>query len=333
MFVFCNLNEVPADWNAAVVSVGNFDGVHRGHQHVLRKVTERARELRAKAIAVTFDPHPLRVLRPESAPLLITPTSEKIAALRQTGVDAVLVLPFDRAFSSITPREFARQILVERLRAKEVHEGASFHFGHRAKGDCRKLKEFGREFGFDVVVYPEMRVRGEAVSSSRIRELLQEGKVGRAHQLLGRPFAILGTPARGRGHGSRYTVPTINLGPYGELVPNKGVYVTCTRVGSEKFESVTNLGTRPTFAGESFAIETHLLNFQPIALNEDTEVEIAFLKWLRPEIRWPSPEALKEQIGKDVRRAKRFFALLSRLRSAVLSHYQDPERYIRDLSS
>jgi riboflavin kinase/FMN adenylyltransferase len=310
MLVFRDLDQIPADWTATVVSIGNFDGVHRAHQHVLAKIAERARALSAKSIAVTFDPHPLRVLRPDNAPRLITPTAQKIAALSQTGVDSILVLPFDREFASLSPREFVKQILVERLHAREVHEGATFHFGHRAEGDCDKLKDFGREFGFGVVVYPEMRVRGDAVSSSRVRQLLVEGNVGRARQLLGRPFAILGTPAKGRGYGSRYTVPTINLAPYPELVPSNGVYVTCARVGTESFDSVTNVGTRPTFSGESFAIETHLLNFHPIALNEDTEVEIAFLKWLRPEIKWPNPEALKEQIGKDAKKAKRFFALM-----------------------
>ena len=310
MMLFRNLDQIPADWTATVVSIGNFDGVHRAHQHVLAKIAARARALNAKSIAVTFDPHPLRVLRPDNAPRLITPTAQKIATLSQTGIDSILVLPFDREFASLSPHEFVKQILVERLHAREVHEGATFHFGHRAEGDCDKLKDFGREFGFAVVVYPEMRVRGDAVSSSRVRQLLVEGNVGRARQLLGRPFSILGTAARGRGYGSRYTVPTINLAPHPELVPGNGVYVTCTRVGAESFESVTNVGTRPTFSGESFAIETHLLNFHPVALNQDTEVEITFLQWLRPEIKWPNPEALKEQIGKDVKKAKRLFTLL-----------------------
>jgi riboflavin kinase / FMN adenylyltransferase len=307
MRVFRHLNELPADWGPTVVSIGNFDGVHRAHQRVLSEVGERARELNAKSMAVTFDPHPLRVLRPQSAPLLITPLSQKIAALNETGIDAVLVLPFDKKFSSTSPRDFAERIVAQGLRAREVHEGLSFHFGHRAEGDCQKLKDFGREFGFKVVVYPEMRLRGESVSSSRIRQLLLEGKVGIARHLLGRAFSITGTPAKGRGYGSRYTVPTINLAPYPELLPKSGVYVTCTRVGAEKFESVTNLGTRPTFEGGSFAVETHLLNFHPLSLSEDTEIEISFLKWLRPEVKWPSPDALKAQIGKDVGRATRFF--------------------------
>ncbi len=315
MRVFRHLDEVPADWTSTVASIGNFDGVHCGHQHVLASVVSRARHSGAKSIAVTFDPHPLRVLRPSTAPLLITPLDQKLANLRKTGVDAVLVITFDKQFSTISPRAFANEIIAGRLRAREVHEGANFHFGHRAEGDCEKLKQFGKEFGFEVFVYPEMRLRGEAVSSSRIRQLLAGGEVNRARHLLGRPFSIVGTPAKGRGYGSRYTVPTINLAPYPELVPRNGVYVTCTRVARETFESVTNVGTRPTFAGESFAIETHLLNFHPLDLDEGTEVEISFLKWLRPEIKWPNAEALKEQIGKDVKKAKRFFALNSALAS------------------
>lgn len=311
MRVFRQLDEVPADWTPTVLSIGNFDGVHRGHQHVLGMVVERARTLVAKSVAVTFEPHPARVLRPESAPLLLTPLAQKLNLLESTGIDSVLVLTFDSSFSSITPREFARKIIVERLRGCEVHEGANFHFGYRAEGNCEKLKEFGREFGFKVFVYPEMRLRGETVSSSCIRQLLLDGKVDRARHLLGRAFSILGSPAKGRGYGSRYTVPTINLAPYSELVPQNGVYVTCTRVARERFESLTNVGTRPTFKGESFAIETHLLNFHPLDLNDDTGVEIAFLKWLRPEIKWPTPAALKEQIGKDVHKAKRFFGLVS----------------------
>ena len=309
MRVFRHLDEVPADWGPTVLSIGNFDGVHRGHQEVLTHVAAAARRLNARSMAVTFEPHPLRILRPEAAPLLITPLPEKIALLSQLGVDSILILPFDRALSATTPRDFAKEIIAARLKAREVHEGANFHFGHRAEGNCEKLRKFGSDFGFDVVIYPEMRLRGEPLSSSRVRQLLTDGKVARSRHLLGRPFSILGTPAPGRGYGSRYTVPTINLAPYVELVPRHGVYITCTRVANEQFESVTNVGTRPTFDGASFAIETHLLNFHPISLTENTEVEISFLKWLRPEIKWPNVEALKEQIGNDVKIARRFFAL------------------------
>src|SRR5689334_16813100 len=146
MQVFCNLDELPLDWGGTVISIGNFDGVHRGHQSVLARVAERARALKAKSVAVTFDPHPLRLLRPKNAPLLITPLPQKLAALAQTGIDATLVLSFDKRFSSTSAREFAQQIIAGKLHAKEVHEGVNFHFGHRAEGDCDKLKEFGKQF-------------------------------------------------------------------------------------------------------------------------------------------------------------------------------------------
>jgi riboflavin kinase/FMN adenylyltransferase len=234
---------------------------------------------------------------------------QKLAALERTPVEAVLIIPFTGDFARTDPTEFAKRIIANRLKAREVHEGANFHFGHRAEGNCDKLKAFGDEFGFAVHIYPQMQVRNELVSSSRIRQLLSEGMVGRARLLLGRAFSIISTPEAGRVYGTRYTVPTINLASYAGIIPRNGVYVTCTRVGGEQFESVTNVGTRPTFDGESFAIETHLLNFHPISLSRDAEVEVTFLKWLRQEMKWPTPEALKVQISRDIARANRFFSL------------------------
>jgi riboflavin kinase / FMN adenylyltransferase len=225
-------------------------------------------------------------------------------------VAAFLLLPFGRDVSLMTPRQFADRILKKKLHAREVHEGFNFRFGHKAAGDINLLAELGREMGFEVKAYPEMTLRGETVSSSQIRKLLTAGHVSRARHLLARPFCILGTPGRGRGYGSKYTVPTINLARYEELVPKDGVYITCTRVGVEQFESVTNVGNRPTFGAELFAIETHLLNFHPIELAPQTEVEICFLQRLRDEIKFPNVDALREQIARDVKKARRYFHLL-----------------------
>src|SRR5579859_567640 len=316
MKVFHTLDEVPAGFGPAVVSVGNFDGVHRAHAHVLREIVSRARASGSRAVAVTFEPNPSRILRPESGLKLLTPTPEKLRLLESTGVDAVLLLPFGRDVSLMTPRQFAERILKKKLRAKEVHEGFNFRFGHKAAGDVNLLAEFGREMGFEVKVYPEMRLRGETVSSSQIRRLVAAGRVSRARHLLARPFCILGTPGRGRGYGSKYTVPTINLARYEELVPKDGVYITWTRVGTERFDSVTNVGNRPTFEDELFAIETHLLNFHPLELTPQTEVEICFLERLRDEIKFPSVDALRDQIARDVGKARRYFRLLARGRSA-----------------
>ncbi len=310
MQVFHHLEEVPPDFGPTVLSVGNFDGVHRAHRHVLGEVVKRAGQIGARSMVVTFDPHPTRILRPDMAPKLITPLPRKLELLGKTGVDATLVLPFTRDLSLTTAQDFARQILGRRLRAREVHEGENFHFGHRAAGDTKRLMEYGREAGFEVKAYPYLQVRGDTVSSSRIRQLLRDGDVGQARHLLGWVFSIVSTPGRGRGYGHKYTVPTINLTRYDELVPKDGVYVTRTQVNGECFDSVTNVGNRPTFGAESFAIETHLLNFHPIQLTAETNVELWFLSRLRDEMKFPSVDELRAQIARDVKKARRYFSLL-----------------------
>jgi len=310
MQVFHKLEDVPAELGPAILSVGNFDGVHRAHVQVLDTIVDRAHKAGSKSVAVSFEPHPVRILRPDAEFKLLTPTPEKIRLLAATGLDAVLLLPFTRDLSLMTPQRFAHDILKKGLRAREVHEGYNFHFGHKAAGNVTLLTEFGKKMGFEVHVYPEMRLRGEPVSSSHIRKLINQGRVSRARHLLARPFSILSTAGRGRGYGAKYTVPTINLSRYEELVPGDGVYITRTRLGEECFDSVTNIGKRPTFGADSFAIETHLLNFHPIELAPETEVEIHFLQRLRDEIKFPSVEGLREQIAKDVKKARRYFRLL-----------------------
>ncbi|HTF44288.1 MAG TPA: bifunctional riboflavin kinase/FAD synthetase [Terriglobales bacterium] len=312
MQVFHQLAEIPADFGPTLVTVGNFDGVHRAHAAVLKEIGDRARQQKEKSVAVSFEPHPVRILRPDSGLKLLTPTPARLRLLEASRVDAVLLLPFTRDLSLMTPHQFAHDVLKSGLRAREVHEGYNFRFGHKAEGDVKRLAEFGKEMGFEVKVYPEMRLRGEPVSSSHIRKLLCAGRVSRARHLLARPFSILGTPGRGRGYGSKYTVPTINLSPYGELVPKDGVYITRTRVAKECFDSATNIGNRPTFGADSYAIETHLLNFHPLELAPDTEVEIYFLDRLRDEIKFPSVEALRQQIASDLKRTQRYLRRLKR---------------------
>lgn len=309
MRIFRALEDVPTDFGPSLVSLGNFDGVHRAHQQVLKEMIARARETGGKSIAVTFNPHPVQVLRPEGAPRLITPQAQKEAFLAQTGLDALLVIPFTREFSMISSEDFARNVLAKRLHAKAVYEGENFRFGHGGKGDISSLAEFGHELGFEVKVYPMMTLRGEPISSSRVRELIAAGRVGRANRLLGRAFSVVSTPSLGRGYGHKYTVPTINLSRYEGLIPSNGVYITRTRAGNQLFNSVTNVGTRPTFGDGLFAIETHLFDFHPLELTPETKVEVSFLSWRRAEIRFPSVEALKEQIGKDIKWALRYFQL------------------------
>ncbi len=309
MQVFRSLDEVPAQLGPTVVSVGNFDGVHRAHQAVVEHMAERSHAIGGRAVVVTFEPHPLRILRPDVAPRLLTPLPLKLTLLEQTKVDAVLVLPFTRDLSLMSAHDFAKIVLAEKLRAREVHEGYNFHFGHKAQGNVNTLGALGEELGFEVKIYPEQLLRRHHVSSSELRKLIANGRVERARALLGRPFSIISNPGRGRGYGTQYTVPTVNLARYDELVPGNGVYITQTRINGECFEAVTNVGVRPTFGPDSFAIESHLLNFHPIELLAQTEVEVIFLRRLRDEKKFESIDALREQIGKDVERAKRFFRL------------------------
>jgi riboflavin kinase/FMN adenylyltransferase len=313
MQIFRKFQDIPADFGPTVLSVGNFDGIHRGHQHVLNRMTERAKELNAKSLVVTFDPHPIRILRPDHAPPLLTPLPQKLKLLEKTGIDAVLVLPFSRDLSMMPPFEFAEEILASALHAVEVHEGFNFHFGHKKEGNVERLKEYGHRLGFEVVIYQAMHCRGHILSSSDVRRLVQAGNMARARHLLGRPFSIVANPGRGRGYGRKYTVPTINLSRYDELIPKIGVYITQITVSGETFDAVTNVGVRPTFGPDSFAIETHILNFHPIDLEPETQVELTFLKRLRDEKKFPDPQALKEQIGKDIRKAQRYLRLMHSL--------------------
>jgi len=309
MIIFRSLSELPADFGPVVATIGNFDGVHRGHRWVIDQVNARARALGLRSLAITFNPHPARVLRPDAPHVLITPLPQKLALLAETELDATLVLPFTEELSRLSAEEFARNILRDQIRAQEVHEGETFRFGHNAAADMHSLEALGRNLGFACEAYSPYVLRGGPVSSSRIRRLICDGDVSHARALLGRPFTIQSTPASGRGYGTRYTVPTINLAPYAELLPAMGVYITTLTVAGECFEAVTNVGNRPTFGADSFTVESHLLNFHPIELQEDTPLELAFLKRLRAEKKFDGPEALLAQIKLDVGKAQRYFRL------------------------
>jgi len=309
MQIFRSIDEIPANFGPSVVTIGNFDGVHRGHQAVIADVIERARALHARSVAVTFDPHPVRVLQPQVPLRLIDGLDEKLTLLKKTGIDAVLVLPFTRTLSRLTALEFAREILSSALGAVEVQEGENFRFGADARAGIHDLAALGEQFGFVARVHRPIVWRGIEVSSSVVRAAIAEGNMRAARQLLGRPFEIYSTPAVGLGYGAHYTVPTINLALYRELVPANGVYITCIDVNGEAFHAVTNVGNRPTFGKPSFAIETHILDFHPIALDDNSQLRLRFLDRMRDEVEWPSPEALKEQIGRDIARARHYFGL------------------------
>ena len=323
MEIFRSLDQIPDDLGPTVASIGNFDGVHRGHQWLLAEIRKSAKELGAKSVAVTFDPHPSHLLRPEKAVKLITPMPERLELLQASGIDAVLVLPFTDELCKMSGEAFVTTVLRDGLHAVEVHEGDNFRFGHKAQCHATDLVEMGHDLGFRVQVFSPRYHRGIKISSSKIRELVQSGDMATARALLGRPFSIRSTPAPGRGIGSRLTVPTINLAPYSQLLPRDGVYVTQMKVAGRTFKAVTNAGNRPTFGENSYAVETYLLDYDPTAapltLTAETPLELTFLHRLREERKFPTPEALKAQIMQDVAKAKRYHHLAGLSRSATRS--------------
>ena len=308
--VYRSVEEVPAGFGPSIAAIGNFDGVHCGHRDILRSVVTDARLRGAKAVAVTFDPHPEKILRPEKAPRLLTPTAERLRLIAETGVDAVVLLTFDQSLAHMPPREFVSRVLVGALGVRGLHEGGNFRFGHRAAAGVKELTEFGAEFGFTVEVHTPVRVHGLEVSSSAVRERVAAGDMKRARWMLGRPFAVRSTPVRDRGVGSRLLVPTVNLAPCDGLLPAFGVYVTRLTIRDRRFQAVTNVGNRPTFEGAGFSVETHILDFEPVDLTDETPLYLEFLFRLRGEQKFPNPEALKTQIMQDVARAKRYFRLV-----------------------
>lgn len=308
--VYRSLQEIPAGFGPTVAAIGNFDGVHLGHQQILKAVVAEARVRKARAVAVTFDPHPEQVLRPSRAPRLMTPMEVRLGLLARTGLDAVVVVPFNQGLAHLPPREFVQHVLVDVLGVCGLHEGGNFRFGYRAAAGVKELAEFGAELGFGLEVHPAVRVHGVEVSSSAVRELVAAGDMKRARWMLGRPFGVRSTSARGRGVGTKLLVPTVNLAPYDALLPANGVYVTRLTIGERCFQAVTNVGNRPTFEGAGYGVETHILDFEPVDLSEETPLFLEFLFCLRPEMTWPTPEALKAQILKDVSRARRYFRII-----------------------
>jgi len=309
MKIYRGIEQLPAGFGPTVATIGNFDGVHRGHRWVIAEVIARAHALGVSSLAITFAPHPVHILRPEIPLKLITPLQRKLELLAETGIDATLVLPFTTELSHMSAHDFAAQILIGAANVVEVHEGENFRFGFNAEAGIDGLEVLGRELNFAVKSYAPRALRGSPVSSSRIRTLIAAGDMNHARALLGRPFAVDSTPASGRGFGTRYAVPTINLAPYANLLPANGVYCTTLAVDGEVFRAVTNVGNRPTFGEDSFAVESYLLNFHPLDLQETTPLCLTFYKRLRGEKKWPTPEALKAQIGLDVKSAERFFSL------------------------
>ncbi len=312
MRVVRNLQELGDSPAPSVVTIGNFDGVHLAHQTLLRRVVEVARAQGLTATAVTFEPHPIKILSPDHAPKLLTPLERKVELIAATGIDVLVVLPFTRELARQSPLEFVRHVLVEPLHAASVHVGPNFRFGYRQSGDTEILEELGRQEGFRVEVVPMLVVRGDRVSSTRLRELLSEGLVQKANRLLGRPFSARGPIVAGMGVGRKHTVPTLNLAPVEEQLPKVGVYVTHTLLGGVRHDSVTNVGYKPTFGDHRLTVETFLLDFSGQV--DETNMEIEFLYRLRDEMKFQNPAILKVQIQEDARRSLKFFRLLKQYR-------------------
>ncbi len=315
MNVWRSLEEFPRALPYPVVTIGNFDGVHVGHQRILELVCRRAAEAGGAALLLTFDPHPARIVAPERAPRLLTPLPAKLELLEKAGAAGVLVLPFTPELSRRTPEQFAREILAERLGAREVIVGENFRFGHKHAGDVACLAELGRVLGFLVQTVTPVRMRGEVVSSSRIRQLLADGRVSLANRLLGRCFSVRGRIVPGRGIGRAKTVPTLNLEPYADLLPARGVYVTETVCDGMRGTSVTNVGHSPTIKARDLCVECFLLEGAPPP--GASQMEVIFWHRLRDERKFPTPETLKAQILRDVDAARAFFRRLKNPQAAA----------------
>jgi len=328
---------------ASVLAIGSFDGIHLGHQAILRSVAERARALNAVPTALTFDPSPRRVLRPETAPPQISTISQRIDGFRTLGLEAAVVLPFTLELSRLTPEEFVQQILLRNLRIRALFVGENFRLGHKQAGDVNLLRQLGAEHGFEVVVLPPVIYRGEVVSSTLIRKGIAEGDVAHAARLLGRAFVLTGEVLSGTGTGHRFTFPTLNLAAEQSLLPRRGVYITRTCLEGESFSrrSVTNIGMRPTFNGSALSIETHVLDWEGLnvapsfspasssassidegktggprpAPTSPKRIEVRFWQRLRDEKKFAGPEELRAQIARDIAAANKFFSRLRRFRS------------------
>lgn len=310
--VWWSLDDVPPDFGPASLTVGNFDGVHRGHQELMRRAAAIGHARGWKPSVLTFRPHPAHVVAPARAPRMITSFERRVELMARAGIEQVLVLPFTRELSQWTAEDFVRRVLVDRLGARAIVIGDDFRFGHKGSGDGALLERLGAEYGFEVVIVAPVAIRGERVSSSLVRQMADEGRIARANRLLERPFELQGAVAGGHGIGSKQTVPTLNLAPDSEVLPRRGVYVTRTIELPEgrRWESITNVGVRPTFGGDSVTVETYLL--EPLTGTSPERIRVEFLRRIRDERKFDSPAELKSQILRDVARAQRVHARLRR---------------------
>lgn len=302
MPVISNLEEVNQSLGNPVVTIGNFDGVHKGHLALFDLVKKRAAAIDGQSAVITFDPHPIKVMKPGNGPPLITLTQQKLELVADAGMDVIFCLPFTREFASTPAREFVRDILVNKIGIREIVVGYDYTFGAGREGDIELLENMGGVLDFKVRVVPPVYVENILVSSTSIRNLVQEGKLHEAKELLGRNYQVGGTVIKGKDRGGRLLgFPTANLELIDELVPKRGVYVVRVLVADRKYDGVTNIGYNPTFGDAGLSVETHILDFQENLLGK--QIRIKFIERLRDEKTFESVEDLVAQIKRDIARA------------------------------
>jgi riboflavin kinase/FMN adenylyltransferase len=309
MNVWNSLDAFPTGREPICATIGNFDGVHRGHQAILASVIAAAKQRSAPSLLITFDPHPLAVVAPSRGPKLLQTRRQKLETLEATRIDGILLLPFDRELAALSGEEFFGTYLAQRLRFATLHVGSNFRFGRARGGDIRLLQTIGAELGFSVVAVPPVSVDGEPVSSSAIRTAIDAGDVAKARAFLGRPFAVTGEVVRGEGRGRTLGFPTANVAVDNETIPRRGVYVTETIAYSTRFPSITNVGVRPTFGGTALSVESHLIDVDENLYGE--RVEVRFLVRLRDEATFAGPTELADQLARDLAAAVSYFSGLS----------------------
>ena len=294
-------SDIPAE--SHVVTIGNFDGVHRGHQYLLRTVQERAAMRGLPSLAITFDPLPLEVLAPERAPQRLSLTEQRLRLILACGIDRVLLVQFDRSLAALSPHEFV-ELLVRSTHLTTIAVGEDFHFGRGRTGDPALLRELGRTHGFDVVVLPRLTELSETISSTRIRQLLAAGAVREAGALLGRPYALTGTVVAGTGRGSQLGFPTANIAVADRLMlPGAGIYAAIAHFSGSWHPALAYIGSRPTFPGAGHAVETYLMDRTYSTLRGET-ITVYFIERLRPDRAFPDADTLIEQMRQDERNGR-----------------------------
>ena len=289
-----------------VLTLGVFDGLHLGHQRIMQTVVERAKATGAHATAITFDPHPRAVLHPESAPPLLQTLDQRLANFEVLGIEQAIVVKFDREFAGQPAEDFLANIILDRLHAKEVYLGKGFAFGKNRGGNIELLRRMSGQLGFVADEVEEVRIRGQRISSSAIRKLLDEGRINLARRMLGRPYGVEGVVIRGNRRGHAIGFPTANVKPHNRVIPKYGVYATATLIDGIWRKSITNIGVRPTFETEAEpSIESYIFDFDGELYGD--VVRVRFLHRIRDERKFSGIDELKSQIEKDSRRARNYF--------------------------